>query len=129
MIQTKECQKQQSQPPGAEGLTHAGKNCLRVHGPNHWPKWPVRASLRLGELSEAPNTKHQTPSTKHQAPNTKHQTPEKLQIPNTERCPCRFSELGVWGFSGVWCLGFGVSCRNPFCRLTRRAAGAECCAP
>src|SRR5439155_12875535 len=47
------------------------------------------------------------------APNTKLQTPKKSQAPNPNSAPDAAAlELGIWNFSGVWCLGFGVSpCR------------------
>ncbi|PWU09140.1 MAG: hypothetical protein C5B50_28015 [Verrucomicrobia bacterium] len=48
-----------------------------------------------------------------QTPNTKHQTPEKHQASNTkypDRTDLRF---GVWSFSGVWCLVFGVLATGP----------------
>jgi hypothetical protein len=45
----------------------------------------------------------------NETPNTKHQTPEKHQTPNTKAKRTRRLELGVWSFSGVWCLVFGVS--------------------
>src|SRR5712671_5225305 len=64
----------------------------------------------LAHTNAERNTKHQTPSSrevpesKHQKPSSKHQRNPKFQAPN--RGP-RF-ELGVWSFSGVWSLVFGV---------------------
>jgi hypothetical protein len=43
-------------------------------------------------------------------PNSKFQTPKKLQIPSSNtQTGQRSLEFGAWGFSGAWCLGFGVS--------------------
>ncbi|HWX23156.1 MAG TPA: FtsX-like permease family protein [Candidatus Binatia bacterium] len=52
------------------------------------------------DANETPSSKHQAPG-KHQTPNTKHQT----------RKPGRHwvLDVGVWCFSGVWGLVFGVS--------------------
>src|ERR1051325_270967 len=49
-----------------------------------------------------------TPNTVGEKPNSKLQTPEKHQTPNTKSQGGRSLKLGVWSFSGVWCLVFGV---------------------
>jgi hypothetical protein len=45
-----------------------------------------------------------------ETPNTKPQTPEKLQTPSSKASVGDGWNLvfGVWSFSGVWCLVFGV---------------------
>jgi hypothetical protein len=57
-------------------------------------------------MAKTPNTKHQAPE-KHQAPNTKANHRGGFGAWSLELL-C-FLELGVWSFSGVWCLVFGVS--------------------
>jgi hypothetical protein len=54
---------------------------------------------KRGELKPERLTKHQTPNTKLQK-SSKHQT--------SNRADGVLLKLGVWSFSGAWCLVFGV---------------------
>jgi hypothetical protein len=46
------------------------------------------------------------------APSTKHQAPMKHQASNLKTIPCRIPGgslgLGIWSFSGAWCLELGT---------------------
>src|SRR6267378_2112036 len=64
------------------------------------------------------------------APRTKHQTPERHQTPNSNKSGNQGLELGIWRFSGAWCLVLGafprwyVTCfsasmRGSMCHLSR----------
>ena len=60
----------------------------------------IRRSIALEEAEINEVEKHQNPSTKHQI-NTNPQTPN-------DGASALLLLLGVWSFSGVWCLVFGV---------------------
>src|SRR5439155_20683626 len=72
-----------------------------------------RARVERNPNSQVPNTREITntkvPNTDTQTPKTMLQTPKKSQAPNpnSPRAVAAL-ELGVWNFSGVWSLVFGV---------------------
>ncbi len=60
--------------------------------------------------------------TQFEAPNTKDQKPKKLQVPSSNAARLQpVLKFELWDFSGVWCLGFGVSFR--MCPAALRGVG------